>query len=1696
MKTSTMKNVVSLMAVLAVACGAKATTNWQQGSADSEGRYLVSEGANWTGGQKPDKDSVQFTIASTATFDAMLNVTGWLWVGSTDGAFASDDSWCVWQSLNNSSDYGISAACKMAVSDADTQTGNVWIKSGSYSFTDFDWGLGNGPAKIKMTGGTLKAVGFTNLSGKPEAKLEIGGGNLDTDGEFVIGTTTGSTGVVYQTGGEFTPHKFWVGSRYEYAEGAYGKYVMTGGSLTTDADQDFVVGGMANSTGVVEVENGTVTVGGALLVPWADNAVGRMTVGSGSMIACAKGLVMGDNASGDGVFTMNGGKLTTGDSIYVAKGANATALLTLNGGEIESASGKNFYAGGGAGSKGEVVVNGGHLKVDSQIQLATASGSTGIVHVVSGTVTNTSWLVVGINTACHYSKLLIEGGEVYNGGNTTLGSGMGNGSQDELVVAGTGVLRTRGNIYIGEGHTYDGSNPASATVTVDGGLVDNSNGTTQFFNGNSISGTTGTLNLNGGEYVTKQIKYVNGSGNAVVNLGGGTLTAASGADAYMIYAQSGKDLSVNLVEGTTSTIDIAGQSQHINVPISGTGTLTVTGGGTLTLSKVPSSSIAVALDSDVTLIVPVGTEFSSLSVGDNANLIYSASEYTEGTEFTAGTISNLTLPDGEEWASHIFITTGTRTSNVLAMDGTTLKATVSAAAETDATTSIWIGGDSTSWTDADNWTAGVPNSTVDTAVFPCDARFRSNADIAVHILKISDGHTVKFHRSGGWPKLRVAEARGGTINLSCRGIGPVAGASAAIYSNVETDPTESGANQDCWIEGNSADETLDIYGNIYATNCVFRINGNVNLHGTLVCGSTTTTADNNRFMASTVKSGGVIKTIDGGLVKFLASSEMESGGSLIADGGTITLETGVTLPKGSTIGGAEGGSVNILGAATIGGNLAGAPTINISNAKTDVHLSGNNEEFAGVVNNARYDHVIYFDAATAGSPLATWNIVGDAQATFTGGTIKFGELNYSKNSWNVFYFPDADDAGITVEVGAKGGDFSMSAAGDCWFGKKSNNKQTPDVTLVKKGAGTMTFAMDRVKNLVIESGKVSLSTAIFPITQVTFAGGELAFSSDASVVDRSGRFASENTGNISIDTAGHDMSFATALKTAANIVKKGAGVLTLAAAPTCAGTQVLGGKLVLPLNTSVGTVTVAEGAELDVNGSSLEVAENTPYAILTGSADSDSLARIKLINSDWNWAIALGEGSISATATAWDANTPNVWVGGDSGNWTDASNWSRNIAPNDTHTLQFNYDATVAMTENSKNYAKLVLNNNANLTLTRGSGGEKFHLGAVEGAGTITLNNLGLSQINGSTLEIPNTVDMTMTNGSWFGDYEYNGLVKMYGDVTVSGDMGMWKSIEFHGKVQGSGNITMHNAGGTYGFYGDNRDFHGTITKNLKDTGLTIDSAESAGTNITWTIGADVTLNVASGTVKFGGLNLSPNGWCVMYFPDGATTEVEVGSRNEDMTFADGYFLWGTDASNRTNIDVTFKKVGTGTLTSNIFNFRHLIVEEGSAVLNNPTASFSGITQIDSVAVKSGAALSGNVGLEEGKLTIASLDFENGAILKATLADNSTTVDDVTTYSYSVVSPLAVSGTASVAGMKVQITNPEVINEVMGGDNEAAKTALLESKLSVLTATSITGNALLASTMTAEDRKIWRVKNTGTSLDLCEGKMGFLILLK
>ena len=598
----------------------------------------------------------------TTTFDSFQDESGYIWVGSTAGAFAGEDAWAIWCSsevdgvyTNGINQSGTGSGFRIA--DGDNQTGKLKIESGNYV---------------------------------------TGQNNANPWAAFILGNGTGR-----------------------------GSYWQTGGTVTT-----------------------------------------------------AKYATRIGNGTGKVDFTLDGGVFTATEWMLIGNGVGSDATATLNGGELNvGAEGGNFPVGYGANSKGTLNIAGGHLRVNVDFIVAGAEGNdptvanpTGAVYMTSGTITNSSWFVLGRTKGGYNSLLDVSGGEIYSTGALTLGSCVGNGSVATMNLSG-GEVNIHNATYIlqswlnaGGGATVNvnvtgGTFTGFEDVSIGGGDADckaylNISGTGEFAVGTDSvhkwfklsAGGSGTSEINlgeGGTLAASHIEHVNAN-TCVLNFDGGTLKCLYSDNAnhkYLIGSQSGTDENFTVtVSEKGGTIDTNGFDVRIkNIAIGGTGTLTITGGGTITFEALPTCPVEVE---NGVVVCSSTTIPANITLGKNGFLKYDLSDVSATTEGegeqavttmpadqTLAEDVTITLPQGDSVVEHVIIKNDQNLAWTVSYAGTTLSATASLASSTVPSTAIWTGDYTYDWSPQSgwyrkhgfatgNWVGGVPTSATTKTIIP------------------------------------------------------------------------------------------------------------------------------------------------------------------------------------------------------------------------------------------------------------------------------------------------------------------------------------------------------------------------------------------------------------------------------------------------------------------------------------------------------------------------------------------------------------------------------------------------------------------------------------------------------------------------------------------------------------------------------------------------------------------------------------------------------------------------------------------------------------------------------------------------------------------------------------------------------------------------------------------------------------------
>ena len=364
------------------------------------------------------------------------------------------------------------------------------------------------------------------------------------------------------------------------------------------------------------------------------------------------------------------------------------------------------------------------------------------------------------------------------------------------------------------------------------------------------------------------------------------------------------------------------------------------------------------------------------------------------------------------------------------------------------------------------------------------------------------------------------------------------------------------------------------------------------------------------------------------------------------------------------------------------------------------------------------------------------------------------------------------------------------------------------------------------------------------------------------------------------------------------------------------------------ITNGVVAVTLKANGGLTIDATDAEMLEgdvlDLSYVTLDEGVDIDDVT-LAVSASEWVWTFAIDEetGKLKATA-ADDPTVPNVWVGGANGAINTANNWTKGV-PKKDQIIEVNNAATI-LVNSEITVGTLVIN--ADVTFSSSS--QKFHAQGMQGTGVVTLDYTGFSNISGSECIVSN--DIVFANGAWLGDYNYSIDMKMYGDLSGSGEVKLWGSS------------------GTYYLYGDNSGFTGEFKTTNGHPAVQFMVPEAGFSNASSVhITGTLWLWFTEGTITFSDLHLTSTGERGINMPaetrSGAGITLVVGNNNGTVLF-DGTNTYQAYTKNgngwTTGCDkLTVKKVGTGLFTNNMTAAYNLDMDGG--IVSFGTLSNSGL---------------------------------------------------------------------------------------------------------------------------------------------------------
>ncbi|MFO1089916.1 MAG: autotransporter-associated beta strand repeat-containing protein [Hyphomicrobiales bacterium] len=378
--------------------------------------------------------------------------------------------------------------------------------------------------------------------------------------------------------------------------------------------------GVANA--IVDLGTGTFTIinrgtisGGVSMGPGIDNLnlypgstiTGSINGGSDASVDALSLYGPGDGTinsivSGFETLTVNGGRWTLNDAI-----TGVTSSSIQNGGTLVLTSSSSSISGQ------MFILSGGTLETNAANLPTSTLDNRGTVRFQqpAGTVTFSRTLSgSGAVEKSGPGTLIFSGANTYTGGTTISGGTLqiGNGGVGGTI---TGRVVNNGNLAFNRSDavSYGGTISGTGSVTQAG------SGTLTLTGANSYSG--GTV-LDAGTVVAHADSAL-GASSGSLTFNGGTFRFGSGFN-----LSAGRAVSIN---GAGGTIDTNGFSTTIGGIVSGSGTLTKTGGGTLTLTANSPFSGALTIGQGSVQLGNGGAAGSvSGNIANNGNLIFNRSD--------------------------------------------------------------------------------------------------------------------------------------------------------------------------------------------------------------------------------------------------------------------------------------------------------------------------------------------------------------------------------------------------------------------------------------------------------------------------------------------------------------------------------------------------------------------------------------------------------------------------------------------------------------------------------------------------------------------------------------------------------------------------------------------------------------------------------------------------------------------------------------------------------------------------------------------------------------------------------------------------------------------------------------------------------------------------------------------------------------
>lgn len=684
-------------------------------------------------------------------------------------------------------------------------------------------------------------------------------------------------------------------------------------------------------------------------------------------------VTLGSTAGQSGTLNVNSGGLAVTGSIYV--GLLGSGTLNITGGTV-SATGLGSVA-DSANSSGTITVSGAGTQFKpGQLYVAADVNTLGQVTIQNGASLTTAQTILGYFSSTANGTLTVTSGSSASTGAMTIGErGVG------IFNLNGGSTATSGSVSIGTNVTGNGAaNIAGAGTTWATGSINVGNGTLSVSSGAKVTSTAGSFGA----------AFINGS---------------------------------TTVTGAGSQWDIVGNSAGITqnvVSISGTGALTVSDGGKVTIRD--SATTPNGQFMQIRISNSSGSTNSLTVTGVNSSF---TTPYDIWLANNAGSTGNITVSNGGALNTGYTILGASGTGNAL------------------------VTGAGSVWTISDM--PNVPGSQPQGLAIGSSSTSRGT-------LTIADGGIVNVNSTGGSVVLGGAAGSQGTLNIGAAAASPAAAAGTLNATNVIFATGATGT-----INFN---HTSNNY--LFATAIQGTGPGTVNF-----LAGTTILSGNNTYVGSTNISAGATAQFGNNSTTGLISGNVANDGAMIVKLSSLSTTYGGVISGSGTFEQAGTGTLSLTQNNTYSGlTKISSGTLSLGNGGSAGSVAGNIENNSHLAFNRSssftFSNLISGtgDVDKRGSGTLTLS----AANTYTGGTsvsqgtLRLGGNDRLASTGSLFIFSGAtfDLANFSQTVGAFSGPGTAAiGTGSLTFGNSLDRTFQGTITgsgsFIKQGTGSFTM---------------------------------------------------------------------------------------------------------------------------------------------------------------------------------------------------------------------------------------------------------------------------------------------------------------------------------------------------------------------------------------------------------------------------------------------------------------------------------------------------------------------------------------------------------------------------------------------------------------------------------------------------------------